>query len=68
MDSLKVIKIFLITIMLLMPFTNKYINESQVVKNNLISIEEKEDNSNNIKKRVKLRPEKEVNNVYINKI
>ncbi|EJP6471494.1 hypothetical protein K8O96_04675 [Clostridium sporogenes] len=68
MDSLKVIKTFLITIMLLMPFTNKYINESQVVKNNLISIEEKEDNSNNIKKRVKLRPEKEVNNVYINKI
>ncbi len=68
MDSLKIIKTFLITIMLLMPFTNKYINESQVVKNNLISIEEKEDNSNNIRKRVKLRPEKEVNNVYINKI
>ncbi|MCR1933482.1 hypothetical protein ACQX0N_01115 [Clostridium tepidum] len=69
MSSLKAIQTFLITIMLLMPFTNKYINENQVVKNNLISIEEKkEDNSNNIKKRVKLRPEKEVNNVYINKI
>ncbi len=41
MSSLKAIQTFLITIMLLMPFTNKYINENQVVKNNLISIEEK---------------------------
>ncbi|APF27869.1 TPA: hypothetical protein LA742_002316 [Clostridium botulinum] len=70
MSSLKLISSFLITIMLLIPFTNKCLNENKIVKNksNLVLIEEKEDGSNKIKKRVKLRPEKEVNNIYINKI
>ncbi|EPY6472431.1 hypothetical protein ACWO4B_003127 [Clostridium sporogenes] len=70
MSSLKLINSFLITIMLLMPFTSKCLNEDKIVKNknNLVLIEEKEDDSNKIKKRVKLRPEKEVNNIYINKI
>ncbi|MCC5424200.1 hypothetical protein, partial [Clostridium botulinum] len=70
MGSLKLISSFLITIMLLIPFTNKGLNENKIVKNisNLVLIEEKEDDSNKIKKGVKLRPEKEVNNIYINKI
>ncbi|NFK22456.1 hypothetical protein FDA88_09940 [Clostridium botulinum] len=70
MGSLKLISSFLITIMLLISFTSKGINENKVVKNisNLVLIEEKEEGSNKIKKRVKLRPEKEVNNIYINKI
>ncbi|NFD78734.1 hypothetical protein FC826_17535 [Clostridium botulinum] len=70
MGSLKFISSFLITIMLLIPFTSKGLNENKIVKNisNLVLIEEKEDGSNKIKKRVKLRPEKEVNNIYINKI
>ncbi|KRU27640.1 hypothetical protein VT91_27130 [Clostridium sporogenes] len=70
MGSLKFISSFLITIMLLIPFTSKGLNENKIVKNisNLVLIEEKEDVSNKIKKRVKLRPEKEVNNIYINKI
>ncbi|MCW6091052.1 hypothetical protein [Clostridium sporogenes] len=68
MSSLKLINSFLITIMLLMPFTSKCLNENKIVKNNLVLIEEKEDGSNKIKKRVKLRPEREVNNIYINKI
>ncbi|WP_243154336.1 hypothetical protein, partial [Clostridium sporogenes] len=70
MSSLKLISSFLIPIMLLIPFTNKCLNENKIVKNksNLVLIEEKEDDSNKIKKRVKLRPEKEVNNIYINKI
>lgn len=70
MSSLKLISSFLITIMLLIQFTNKCLNENKIVKNksNLVLIEEKEDGSNKIKKRVKLRPEKEVNNIYINKI
>nr|WP_025775679.1 hypothetical protein [Clostridium botulinum] len=70
MGSLKLISSFLITIMLLIPFKSKGLNENKVVKNisNLVLIEEKEDDSNKIKKRVKLRPEKEVNNIYINKI
>lgn len=70
MGSLKFISSFLITIMLLVPFTSKGLNENKIVKNisNLVLIEEKEDGSNKIKKRVKLRPEKEVNNIYINKI
>ncbi|NFT60976.1 hypothetical protein FDF22_09880 [Clostridium botulinum] len=70
MGSLKFISSFLITIMLLIPFTSKGLNENKIVKNisNLVLIEEKEDGSNKIKKRVKLRPEKEVKNIYINKI
>ncbi|NFV44014.1 hypothetical protein FDJ01_07735 [Clostridium botulinum] len=70
MGSLKFISSFLITIMLLIPFTSKGLNKNKIVKNisNLVLIEEKEDGSNKIKKRVKLRPEKEVNNIYINKI
>ncbi|NFN97577.1 hypothetical protein FDC24_09525, partial [Clostridium botulinum] len=66
MGSLKFISSFLITIMLLIPFTSKGLNENKIVKNisNLVLIEEKEDGSNKIKKRVKLRPEKEVNNIY----
>ncbi|NFJ16801.1 hypothetical protein FC892_13345 [Clostridium botulinum] len=70
MGSLKFISSFLITIMLLIPFTSKGLNENKIVKNisNLVLIEEKEDGSNKIKKRVKLRPEKAVNNIYINKI
>ncbi|NFD86346.1 hypothetical protein FCV28_18170 [Clostridium botulinum] len=70
MGSLKFISSFLITIMLLIPFTSKGLNENKIVKNisNLVLIEEKEDGSNKIKKRVKLIPEKEVNNIYINKI
>ncbi|NFH23617.1 hypothetical protein FC822_18545 [Clostridium botulinum] len=70
MGSLKFISSFLITIMLLIPFTSKGLNENKIVKNisNLVLIEEKEDGSNKIKKRVKLRPEKEVNNIYINEI
>ncbi|NFE50873.1 hypothetical protein FC747_17200 [Clostridium botulinum] len=70
MGSLKFISSFLITIMLLIPFTSKGLNENKIVKNisNLVLIEEKEDGSNKIKKRVKLRQEKEVNNIYINKI
>ncbi|NFH28880.1 hypothetical protein FC832_09110 [Clostridium botulinum] len=70
MGSLKFISSFLITIMLLIPFTSKGLNENKIVKNisNLVLIEEKEDGSNKIRKRVKLRPEKEVNNIYINKI
>ncbi|ACA54727.1 hypothetical protein ACLD43_03545 [Clostridium botulinum] len=70
MSSLKLVSSFLITIMLLIPFTSKCLNENKIVKNksNLVLIEEKEDGSNKIKKRVKLRPEKEVNNIYINKI
>ncbi|NFG73489.1 hypothetical protein FC821_16350 [Clostridium botulinum] len=70
MGSLKFISSFLITIMLQIPFTSKGLNENKIVKNisNLVLIEEKEDGSNKIKKRVKLRPEKEVNNIYINKI
>ncbi|NFH67231.1 hypothetical protein FC952_18055, partial [Clostridium botulinum] len=63
MSSLKLVSSFLITIMLLIPFTSKCLNENKIVKNksNLVLIEEKEDGSNKIKKRVKLRPEKEVN-------
>ncbi len=47
MSSLKLISSFLITIMLLIPFTNKCLNENKIVKNksNLVLIEEKEDGS-----------------------
>nr|WP_307897224.1 hypothetical protein [Clostridium botulinum] len=60
MSSLKLISSFLITIMLLIPFTNKCINENKIVKNksNLVLIEEKEDGSNKIKKRVKIKTRK----------
>ncbi len=60
MSSLKLISSFLITIMLLIPFTNKCINENKIVKNksNLVLIEEKEDGSNKIKKKSKIKTRK----------
>ncbi|EJO5347556.1 hypothetical protein NRP93_001643 [Clostridium botulinum] len=71
MSSLKYINSFMITIMVLIPFSGNRLNENKIVKdtNKSVLIEEKEKNdTNKIKKRVKLRPEKEVNNIYINKI
>ncbi|GAE01609.1 hypothetical protein CBO05C_1299 [Clostridium botulinum B str. Osaka05] len=60
MSSLKLISSFLITIMLLIPFTNKCLNENKIVKNksNLVLIEEKEDGSNKIKKKSKIKTRK----------
>lgn len=75
MSSIKYINSLMLTIMLLMPFTSNCLNQNKIIKNHSVNltiaeenkeknIEEKQNNPDKPKKRVKLRPEKEVTNIY----